>query len=521
MGAIQLRAAGMEGSRALTSAGPPLLVLRGIGKSFPGVTALQGIDFTLHSGEVHALLGENGAGKSTLVKIVSGVERPDQGSLTYKGEEVVFATPRDARRCGISIVPQDIWMVPGLSIGRNILLGMEAAWSSRGRLSGSERERVAGALRIVGLQIDPDTSVAALSVPQLRLAQVARALLSEAEVIVLDEPTAVLAEPDAEQVLERLISLRDTGRGILYVTHRLSEVMRIADRITLLRNGRQTGHFRRGEVDHPELVALLTKDGERSEPKGAAASPAGNREGTGRLDVVGLTTLGKFREVSLEAHGGQIVGIAGVQGAGQSALLRAIAGLDRVDYGEIRVAGGLLPTGNASAAFERGLRYAPADRRREGIVGKLSISDNLALSPRVRRACRRLGLRWREVERSMGRDYIRELAIRPPRVEAAAESLSGGNQQKVIIGRMLESAPRVLLAEDPTQGVDLSAKRDIHAALRALAAARHCVIIVASSDFEELLSLADVIHVMRMGRLVARLPASEASYAALLGHALG
>jgi ABC-type sugar transport system ATPase subunit len=225
--------------------------------------------------------------------------------------------------------------------------------------------------------------------------------------------------------------------------------------------------------------------------------------------------------VSLAARGGEIVGIAGVQGAGQGALLRAIAGLDPLDGGTIRVAGGLLPAGNAIVAFEHGIRYAPADRRREGIVPRLSISDNLALSPRVRRACRRLGLRSPDAEREMAREYVRDLDIRPARVDTATQSLSGGNQQKVIIGRVLESDPRVLLVEDPTQGVDVSAKRDIHEALRALAAARHCVIIVASSDFEELLSLADVIHVLRRGRLVASLTAREASYPILLGHALG
>jgi ABC-type sugar transport system ATPase subunit len=365
--------------------------------------------------------------------------------------------------------------------------------------------------------------VAALSVPALRLAQVARALLTEAEVIVLDEPTAVLAEPDAEHVLERLAALRDTGRGILYVTHRLSEVMRIADRITLLRDGRRTGHFRRGEVGRDELVALLTKGGGRERGDETAPTPPSTpaTPPVGRLDVSGLTATGKFHEVSLDARGGNIVGIAGVQGGGQGALLRAIAGLDRVDGGTIRVAGELLPAGNAIAAHERGVRYAPADRRREGIVPRLSISDNLALSPRVRRACRRLGLRWPHTERGMARDYVRQLDIRPTRVDVATQHLSGGNQQKVIIGRVLESDPRVLLIEDPTQGVDVSAKQDIHVALRTLAEARHCVIIVASSDFEELLSLADVIHVMRRGRLVASLPASEASYPTLLGHALG
>jgi ABC-type sugar transport system ATPase subunit len=501
----------------LSTVASPLFELKGVCKSYPGVTALQGVDFILNAGEIHALLGENGAGKSTLVKIVSGVERPDAGALSLKGVQVEFATPRAARERGIAIVPQDIWMVPALSIGRNILLGMEGPWSPRGRLTSPERARVTRALRTVGVNVEPETPASALSVPQLRLAQVARSLLSDAEVIVLDEPTAVLAEPDAEQVLERLASLRDTGRGILYVTHRISEVMRIADRITLLRNGRPTGHFRRGEVERAELVALLTKDAE----PGVAEVPGPQTVGLGGgLEISGLAAAGRFAELSFTARGGEIVGLAGVQGAGQSALLRAISGLDPVDRGSVRVAGSALPRGDALAAFRHGVRYAPADRRREGIIGTLSISDNLALSPRVRRRCRRFGLRWADAEREMARQYVRHLDIRPSRVAVATRNLSGGNQQKVVVGRILESEPQVLLVEEPTQGVDLSAKRDIHRALRELAAVRRCAIIVASSDFEELMSLTDVIHVMRGGELVARLPAAEASYADLLAYAL-
>ncbi len=501
----------------MTTATSPLFELRGICKSYPGVTALQGIDFTLHAGEIHALLGENGAGKSTLVKIMCGIERPDAGTLSLKGEEVEFAAPRAARDRGIAIVPQDLWMVPALSIGRNILLGMEGRWSPRGRLTSAERARVTRALRTVGVDVEPETLSSSLSVPERRLAQVARALLSDAEVIVLDEPTAVLAQPDADQVLERLAALRDTGRGILYVTHRISEVMRIADRITLLRNGRPTGHFGRGEVERAELVALLTKEAE----PGVAGVPGPQTPGpAGALEIAGLAAAGRFAKLSFVASAGEIVGLAGVQGAGQSALLRAIAGLDPVDHGTVRIAGSLLPRGDPLAAFGHGVRYAPADRRREGIIGTLSISDNLALSPRVRRRCRRFGLRWADAELGMARHYVRDLDIRPSRVDVAAAHLSGGNQQKVVVGRILESEPQLLLIEEPTQGVDLSAKRDIHRALRELARVRHCPIIVASSDFEELMSLADVIHVMRGGEMVARLPAAEASYADLLAHAL-
>jgi ABC-type sugar transport system ATPase subunit len=513
----------------LSGASPALLELRGVSKYYPGVTALDGVEFSVRGGEIHALLGENGAGKSTLVKMVTGAHRPDRGTLAMRGHEIAFASPADSRRAGIAVVPQDINLVPGLSLGRNVLLGMESPFSGRRRLSREERTRVSAALAVVGLDADPETPARALEVAQQRLAQVASALLTEADIIVLDEPTAVLPEPDAEHVTARLAALRDQGRGIVYVTHRLSEVIRLADRITVLRDGRQIGRFERGEVREEDLVALLTKPAPEAqaalEPSAPARDAAPFRSARAAhdaspLEVEALGAFGRFEDVSFRARPGEIVGFAGVQGAGQNALLRAVAGLEAVDRGRITLAGKDLPLNHAHEAFERGIRYVPADRRRDGIFGMLSVSDNLALTPRVRQACRRLGLRWPAAEREMARSYVGGLAIRPARVEALARNLSGGNQQKVVIGRVLESGAAVVLVEEPTQGVDVAAKREIHAALRDLAAASQCAVVVASSDFEELLGLADILHVMRMGRLVATLPAGEASYAAILGQAL-
>jgi ABC-type sugar transport system ATPase subunit len=401
-----------------------------------------------------------------------------------------------------------------------VLLGMESLFSARRRLSQAERSRVEAALAVVGLDADPETPARSLEVAQQRLAQVASALLTDSEVIVLDEPTAVLPEPDAEHVIARLAALRDQGRGIVYVTHRLSEVIRLADRITVLRDGRRTGSFVRGEAQQQDLVALLTKPAQAAPPTRTPRAPQPAVPGSSSLEVEALGAYGRFDDVSFRARAGEIVGFAGVQGAGQGALLRAIAGLETVDRGRMTVDGHDLPLNHAREAFERHIRYVPADRRRDGLFGMLTVSDNIALTPRVRQACRRLGLRWPAAERAMTREYVSRLAVRPTRVDALARNLSGGNQQKVVIGRVLESGPAIVLLEEPTQGVDVAAKRDIHESLRDLAAQRHCAVVVSSSDFEELLALADTIHVMRMGRLVATLRRGEADYATILGHAL-
>jgi ABC-type sugar transport system ATPase subunit len=499
---------------------PGTLALRlvSITKRFPGVTALDAVDLDLHWGETHALLGENGAGKSTLIKILSGVHTADEGKFLIAGAPVAVTRPSEAQRLGITIVPQDILMVPELSIGRNILLGTEGFAATRGRLSRLDRERVEAALLKVGASFDAEARTGSLSVPHLRLAQIAKSLVSTGSILVLDEPTAVLSEPDAEHLISKVQELRAEGKAILYVSHRLGEVMRIADRFTILRDGKRVGVFRRGEIDRDEIVRLMAKDS-KSAPQQASALSRGERQGR-PLRVSNLSSARRFRNISIDAQPGQIVGIAGVQGSGHGHFLRAIAGVDEPDEGEIRVGDERLTLGSVRQAVANGLLMVPADRRGAAIVPTLSIRANLALPNNIRRTARRFGLRWPKREKEMAAAYVERLDIRPANPEARIGSLSGGNQQKAAIARALESDAQVLLIEEPTQGVDVGAKAEIHALLRSVSRERDCAVVIATSEFDEIVGLADVVHVMREGRLVASFPGEEATYRRILENAL-
>ena len=499
------------------------LRLQGVTKRFPGVTALDRVDLDLHHGEVHALLGENGAGKSTLIKILSGAHVADEGNFIVAGGPVAVTSPKEAMRLGITVVPQDILMVPELSIGRNILLGGEAALARRGRLGTAERLMVETALAKVGANFDAEAKTSSLSVPRLRLAQIARALVHPGEIMVLDEPTAVLSEPDAEHLMERIMQFRSEGKAVLYVTHRLTEVMRLADRITILRDGRRVGVFRRGEISRDDIVRLMAKDiasnGSRESALARIPAVAPTRAGE-PLTIRDLSSGRRFSHVTLSAAPGRIVGIAGVQGSGHGHFLRAVAGVDPVDDGEILLGDERLQSGSVRHAVSRGVLLVPADRRGAAIVPFLSVRANIAISGRIRRAARRWGLRWPSAERAMTRSYVERLSVRPSSTETRIGSLSGGNQQKVAIARALEGDARALLVEEPTQGVDVNAKAEIHALLRNVAKDTGCPIIIATSEFEELIGLADEVHVMREGRMVASFPGAEATYRRILENAL-
>jgi ABC-type sugar transport system ATPase subunit len=499
------------------------LRLTGMYKRFPGVVALNNVDLELRRGEIHALVGENGAGKSTLIKILAGVQAPDDGSIRIAGTERAIRNPLESRQLGISTVPQDILVVPELSIGRNILLGFEGRMAARDTLNAEERRMVDGALSKVGATFSAMTKARLLSVPHLRLAQIARAIIHLGDIIILDEPTAVLSEPDAEHLLERLIAFRAEGRAILYVTHRLSEVMRLFDRITILRDGNCVGRFRNAEIDRAGIVRLMTKGAvERTRLTASPAASEAKQDLARRaaLEVCGLTAGRRFMDVSFSVCPGEIIGIAGVQGSGHGHLLRAIAGVDDVDEGTITIGGQLTSHVSIDYAFDHGMLLVPADRRRAGIVPTLSTRDNITISRRIRKSCRRFGLRWPARERIVAEDYARELRMRPARIDTKAGNLSGGNQQKVVIARALEGSASVLLVEEPTQGIDVSTKSDIHLLLQKLARSKRCAIVIASSEFEELIGLADTIHVMRLGRLVWSVPGRSATYHEILEHAL-
>jgi ABC-type sugar transport system ATPase subunit len=476
--------------------------LEGVRKTFPGVVALDHVSFDVARGEIHGLIGENGAGKSTLVKILAGIEQPDDGRIVLDGEDVVLRSPRDARLKGVSLIPQEVLAVPRLSVGRNIMLGLEDVWTRRDGLTRKEVELVEKALERSHANIRMSAPAETLSVPELRMAQIAKTLLNPGDVLVLDEPTAVLSEADAEALLARLVALKEQGKAIVYVTHRLSELLQIAQRLTVLRDGRSVGTFLREEINKERIVELMAKPDRRvdveavSVPRAAPVSPP-------VLHVAGLTRRPDLDCVSLDVAPGQIVGLAGVQASGHGHLLRAVAGLDPYDEGEVTVGGRKVPPHSVPAAYRTGVVLVPADRRQSAIVPAMSVQSNLMLPARA--AARRFGFRRLRAEREAARGYVDRFGVRTPSTDALAGGLSGGN---------------VLLLDEPTQGIDVNAKAEIRLLVQRLAAERELAVVVATSEFEELIGLADVVHVMCLGRLVATIPGDEATYAGILHHAL-
>jgi ABC-type sugar transport system ATPase subunit len=500
------------------TSGVPAVALHAITKRFPGVQALDNVDLEIQPGEVHALLGENGAGKSTLIKVLTGTYKPDDGRILINGSEVRANDPHQARALGISVVPQDIFAVPDMPIGRSILLGREGVIARRATLSEADRRLAKAALGRVSADFGPDTVARDLSVPQLRLAQLARALADDCAVLVLDEPTAALNEHDAEVLLTRVDAAKSAGTAVLYVTHRLGEVMRVADRVTVLRDGAVVGTFDKNGIDRETIIELLTK--------GAGTADSARRDGP---DVEGpsqrvvlrasdVSDKHRLHDVGLEVHTGEIVGIAGVQGSGHGQVAKALGGLVKAS-GRLEIDGREHRMDSRATSFHRGVVVVPGDRRNAGVVGSLSIKDNIAVSSRIRRSARRFGLRWHRRERQLCRGHIEQLSIRPSNVHARVGELSGGNQQKVAIARALEGKPLVLVVEEPTQGIDINAKAEVRTLLREFARDGGAVV-VATSEFEELIGLADCAYVMCGGRVTGFLTAERITYRNILNHAI-
>lgn len=497
----------------------PAVRVERIRKSFPGVLALDDVSFDVSRGEIHALMGENGAGKSTLVGILAGLLEPDRGQVLLEGRRISFRNRRDAQRHGVSYIPQDVLAVPALSVGRNMLLGLEGKFTRKEGLTSDERRVVREALDRCGASLDESAPADSAGIPELRLSQVARALIDPGDVMLLDEPTAVLSEADAATFLQRLVRLRDEGKAIIYVTHRLSEVLEVASRITVLRDGRNVGTFPRHRMNKDTIVALMAKPERRVREKIATRPNQGVPADAERvLEVEGLNRPPRLKNLAMVVRAGEIAGVAGVQGSGHGHLLRAIAGLDEYDSGHVRIRGREMSPGSLRDAYAAGSILVPADRRRTAIVPKMSLRGNLALP--VRAATGRFGMRMFRSERDVAQRYIKEFAIATPGTEALAEGLSGGNQQKLALARAFESKPDVLLLEEPTQGIDINAKAEILQLIQDLARKQGLGVVVASSEFEELLEVADTIHVMRLGEIVSTMKARETTYADILHAAL-
>ena len=485
----------------------PVLAMSGIEKRFGGVHALRGVDFDLRQGEVHALLGENGAGKSTLMNILAGVIAPDRGDIHVDGAPVRFANPREAQASGIATIFQELDLVPGLDITANLFLGHELMRAG-GRLDNGRMEREARArMASAGVEIDVRRRVHQLSIGQRQLVAIVKALSYATRVLVMDEPTAALSAAEAERLFKVVRAMRERGVAIVYISHRLEEVPRVADRVTVLRDGRRVGE-EPANAPQARLVRLLVGRpfDEMFPPRADTFGPEllrlDHAHFAPRTEVAGWQAP---LDVSLTVRAKEIVGLAGVMGAGRTELLSALYGAGPRGRwrGKIEVAGEPTELASIAAARRAGLAFVTDDRRGSGLILRHSVGRNIVMS--VLRRISRLGFMSGAAEDEAAARSIKTFDIRPPRAAIPVGNLSGGNQQKVVFAKELLQEPRLLLLDEPTRGVDVGAKAEIYQRLRALTA-QGLGVLVASSELPELIGLCDRIVVMRQGRSIAEFP---------------
>jgi ribose transport system ATP-binding protein len=487
--------------------------MRGIRKEFPGVVALDGVDLEVRPGEVHVLLGENGAGKSTLMKVLSGAHRMDAGTIELRGAPVAIAGPRHAQALGVGIVYQEPNLVPQLSAADNVFLGRER----RTRLGLVDRRRqgreTRELLQGLGVAIDTDAPVRRLGIAQRQMVEVAKALSQDARVLVMDEPTSALTGSEIAALFESVLRLTARGVAIVYISHRMEEVERIGQRVTVLRDGRNVASLEVGAVGVAELIRLMANR-EVSAQVGRRRTPPGPE----LLRVERLTRAPAFHDVGFVLRRGEVLGVAGLLGAGRSELARALAGADAVDSGRIVIKGEDARLRGPRDAIRRGVGLLPEDRKSQGLVLGLSVARNLAL-PSTPRLCR-LGVVDPAAEAALGRRQVDQLRVKTPSLAQRVALLSGGNQQKVVLGKWLAADVDVLLMDEPTRGVDVGARQEIYELVNRLTAAGAGVLLI-SSELPELLAMSDRILVLHRGRVAAELDAREATQERVLSAALG
>ncbi len=498
----------------LTSSLRVVLKATGVTKSFGGVQALKGVSFELRTGEVHGLIGENGAGKSTLVKIISGAVTPDSGELEVNGQPVEVNDPLAARRLGIAAIYQQPALFPDLSVAENIAIGLESSGAWRWIDWSARRRRAAELLARIGAPIHPDADVRSLSMPQQQLVEIARALGADARILIMDEPTSSLGEREVEHLFGVIRQLRSQGVGIVYVSHRLEELAAIADRVTALRDGALVGTREMSEVTRGELIRMMVGR-ELSAVFPKLEVPPGDV----LLEARRLSCLAAaVGDVSFAVRAGEIFGLSGLVGAGRPELARVLFGIMPADGGEILLAGRVAAIRSPAEAVELGIAYVPEDRRRHGVILEMPVTANATLA--ILRRISTVGFLNSAAERSLARSLVERLGIKTASIESPVVNLSGGNQQKVSLARWLAAKPRVLILDEPTQGIDVGAKAEIHRLMGELAQ-QGLAIIMISSEMPEILGMSDRIGVMRGGRLVATLDRAAATQEGLLALALG
>jgi rhamnose transport system ATP-binding protein len=494
----------------------PVLALDGVSKSFGAVRALRDVSLRLYAGEVHALAGENGAGKSTLIKTLAGVHRPDAGTVVLDGEPVTLHGPAGARDAGIAVIYQEPTLFPDLSVAENLFMGRQPR-GALGRVDHKAVHRQAAALfDRLGVALDPRRPARGLSIADQQIVEIAKALSFDARVLIMDEPTAALTGSEVARLFKVTRTLQQQGAAVLFISHRLAEIFALCGTVSTLRDGALIATEPLAPLTEDDLVRrMVGRDLDRLYPErhpdiGATA-----------LRVHRLTREGAFTDVSFEVRRGEIVALAGLVGAGRTEVARAVFGIDRWDAGEVWADGRPLKPGAPGLAMAAGLALVPEDRRAQGLVMGMSIERNIGLTALTGPgATTRAGLMARGAERGRARDWATRLQVKYARIADAAATLSGGNQQKVVLAKWLATGPRVLIVDEPTRGIDVGTKAEVHRLLAELAAEGVAIVMI-SSDLPEVLGMADRVLVMREGRLVAELPRADATEEAVMAAATG
>ncbi|UYZ14442.1 sugar ABC transporter ATP-binding protein [Brevibacillus sp. WF146] len=491
-----------------------LLEMKEISKSFPGVKVLDGVQLNLKHGEVLALMGENGAGKSTLMKILGGIYQRDGGTIVVKGQTQENMTPDIAAKRGIAIIHQELNLIPHLSVMENIFLGREFTYGKSGFVNWSRmRTEAKRWLEQLAIDLDPATPVSELSVGQQQMIEIAKALSMQADILVLDEPTAALTNREIDALFDVIAALKRKGVGMIYISHRMEEIFQISDRITVLRDGRYVGTVRTAETSLDELVKMMVGREITDRFPKVEVKP-----GEERLRVENLTVRGKLSGISFSVRSGEIVGVAGLMGAGRTEMAKALFGAERIDGGAIFVDGKPVRISQPIDAIRAGIALVTEDRKEEGLVLPLSVRENIALPNLAKLSS--LGVMNRRAEQALSDETIRRLLIKTAGGEQAAGSLSGGNQQKVVIGKWLATQPKILILDEPTRGVDIGAKKEIYDIMNRLAQEGVAILMI-SSELPEVLGMSDRVLVMHEGRITGSFSRAEATQELIMHAATG
>lgn len=492
-----------------------ILEVENVSKSFPGVKALDNVTFTLRRGEVHALVGENGAGKSTLMKILSGVYQADEGTIRYKGKAVTFQDVNGAREAGIGIIYQELNLIPHLSVAANIFIGREPL-TRFGTLD--EKKMNAEAVALLGrlkIRLDPTTILNKLPISKQQMIEIAKALSLNSEILIMDEPTSALSESEIDELFAVIHSLRDRGVAVIYISHRLEELRHIVDRISIFRDGHSISTDRFTDIGPLEIVNRMV--GRKIENK---FPPKVNLPTTEKiLEVRNIVRKGILKGISFDLYRGEILGLAGLMGAGRSELGRAIFGADPIDSGEVIMKGRKLSLKSPSDAINAGIAYLSENRKEEGLAVKMQLAENITMA-NVLEISRQFGVISHSREMEAAQRYVKELGIKTPSLSQVVNNLSGGNQQKVVVGKWLFCNSKILIFDEPTRGIDVGTKYAIYELIGALAREGRGIIMI-SSDLPEIMGLTDRLLVLHEGSLVATLTTSETTPRAVLNYAAG